>query len=298
MKKINLKKLIICCFIAICFLWHYPAVSLMAKDAPDNQQIAEVEAFIKELYEAQTNRDVDWIRARLEDDDAVNNWAIKLGKLYSDNIGLGFMEFNNIEMKIYPTSYEDYFIAHVTDEMVIEWNGEAISLPGYTSYLVKQCENSKWCITYGTDLPDELAEKMKDEILQLYDENYYEIMDMVAAVSTKYSDILANTPGLADWLDELDSKMSEWYTSENFMEKDIWDYLFGEEHGVLTASLNGEKDSIYIVQKGDCLWRIAERELGDGLYWVKLYEANRDVIGENPDLLWVGIELDLGNNGD
>lgn len=81
--------------------------------------------------------------------------------------------------------------------------------------------------------------------------------------------------------------------NDTWDDDDIWDYLFGEENGILTASFNEEEDNIYIVQEGDCLWNIAEREFGDGMYWVKLYEVNRDVIGENPDLLWAGTELEL-----
>ena len=56
--------------------------------------------------------------------------------------------------------------------------------------------------------------------------------------------------------------------------------------------MDGEEES-YFVKKGDCLWSIAEQELGDGMYWTDIYEANRAVIGENPDLLYVGISLDL-----
>jgi outer membrane protein OmpA-like peptidoglycan-associated protein len=38
----------------------------------------------------------------------------------------------------------------------------------------------------------------------------------------------------------------------------------------------------YVIQSGDTLWGIAKREYGDGNYWRKLYEFNRDVIS-NPD---------------
>jgi nucleoid-associated protein YgaU len=53
--------------------------------------------------------------------------------------------------------------------------------------------------------------------------------------------------------------------------------------------------SSYRVERGDCLWRIAERELGPGATsaeitaeWHRWYRANRDVIGDNPDLILVG----------
>ena len=55
----------------------------------------------------------------------------------------------------------------------------------------------------------------------------------------------------------------------------------------------GAKKDSYIVKKGDCLWDIAEEQLGDGMLWSGLYERNQDVIGDNPDLLYVGITLQL-----
>ncbi len=45
--------------------------------------------------------------------------------------------------------------------------------------------------------------------------------------------------------------------------------------------------SDYTVVKGDCLWRIARRELGEGLRWVEIYDANRDDI-RDPNLIYPG----------
>lgn len=39
------------------------------------------------------------------------------------------------------------------------------------------------------------------------------------------------------------------------------------------------------------MWRIAGELLGDGTEWKKLYEENRELIGENPDLILPGTEL-------
>jgi nucleoid-associated protein YgaU len=43
----------------------------------------------------------------------------------------------------------------------------------------------------------------------------------------------------------------------------------------------------YTVQKGDSLWKIAERHYGDGSQWRRIYEANRDQI-KDPDLIHPG----------
>jgi len=49
----------------------------------------------------------------------------------------------------------------------------------------------------------------------------------------------------------------------------------------------------YFVVKGDSLWKIAKREYGDGRLWRKLYEDNRDVIGDDPNKIYVGQEFIL-----
>ncbi|CAM5357023.1 hypothetical protein SCYAM73S_05430 [Streptomyces cyaneofuscatus] len=49
----------------------------------------------------------------------------------------------------------------------------------------------------------------------------------------------------------------------------------------------------YTVQPGDNLWAIADaQELPQG--WTGLYEANKDLLGSDPDLILPGQSLDLG----
>ena len=45
---------------------------------------------------------------------------------------------------------------------------------------------------------------------------------------------------------------------------------------------------LYTVAKGDCLWNIAKARYGSGIDYIKIYEANRDVIGDNPNLIYPG----------
>lgn len=281
-----------CCIAKILFSIssQYSAVSLMVKNISDRQKMAEIEAFVREVYEAQTNRDVYWIRERVGDDD-VMGWVTRLSLLYSDDFG--FQRYDNIEVKVYATSSEEYFVAVVAYDVIVEWNDEELVLPGYESYVIWKNDNLKWCITDDHGLADELI----DEIYQLMISD--ELADWLRSVSVEFNDILACRPEIDIWLSELGPKIEQWIISETFMknhtwdENDVWDYLFGEEDGILTTSFSGEENSTYTVQEGDCLWSIAEREFGDGMYWVGLYEANRDVIGEDPDLLGVGTELDL-----
>lgn len=77
--------------------------------------------------------------------------------------------------------------------------------------------------------------------------------------------------------------------------------------GTITAELITEvpaeqTETLYTVQKGDSLSRIAKRELGDYSAWREIYEANRDRIS-NPNRLYPGMTLSLpggmvmGRNG-
>lgn len=47
----------------------------------------------------------------------------------------------------------------------------------------------------------------------------------------------------------------------------------------------------YTVVSGDCLWNIAKRFYGSGAEYTKIYEANKAVIGENPNRIYAGQEL-------
>ena len=49
----------------------------------------------------------------------------------------------------------------------------------------------------------------------------------------------------------------------------------------------------YTVVSGDSLSKIAKNYYGDGAKWHQLYEANKDLIGSNPDLIEVGQVLTL-----
>ncbi len=49
----------------------------------------------------------------------------------------------------------------------------------------------------------------------------------------------------------------------------------------------------YVVKAQDTLWLIAKRLLGDGDRWRELYDANRQVIGPDPNLIVPGQELEV-----
>jgi nucleoid-associated protein YgaU len=47
----------------------------------------------------------------------------------------------------------------------------------------------------------------------------------------------------------------------------------------------------YTVAKGDSLSKIAKHHLGDANAWRKIYDANREVIGKDPDKIFPGQQL-------
>lgn len=47
----------------------------------------------------------------------------------------------------------------------------------------------------------------------------------------------------------------------------------------------------YTVKPGDSLWAIAKRTLGDGSRWKEIYNANRSIIGADPNVLKPGQQL-------
>ncbi|WP_326697920.1 transglycosylase family protein [Streptomyces sp. NBC_01754] len=66
----------------------------------------------------------------------------------------------------------------------------------------------------------------------------------------------------------------------------------GAREGAGTAS-----DGTYTVQEGDNLWAIAEAQSLPG-GWTGLYEANKDEVGSDPDLILPGQSLDLTQPAD
>jgi len=47
------------------------------------------------------------------------------------------------------------------------------------------------------------------------------------------------------------------------------------------------------VQSGDTLLTIADQKYGDGAQWRRIYDANKDVIGSDPDKLKIGMQLKI-----
>ena len=90
----------------------------------------------------------------------------------------------------------------------------------------------------------------------------------------------------------------------------LQEYLKGESHNTTSAggtgaggtgsggtsgngSGSGSGVRTYTVKKGDCMWNIAKQFYGSGAQYMKIYEANRSVIGGNPALIYPGQVLTI-----
>ena len=58
------------------------------------------------------------------------------------------------------------------------------------------------------------------------------------------------------------------------------------------------RGSNYTVQAGDTLWAIAQRAYNDAEDWDTIYQANKQVIGGNPNLIYPGQVLHIPQNPD
>lgn len=65
-------------------------------------------------------------------------------------------------------------------------------------------------------------------------------------------------------------------------------YLIEKEEQITSSVKVSQRE--YMIQKGDSLWKIAEKELGNGHRWKYLYELNKDRI-KNPNKLKAGQKI-------
>ncbi|MCD8209176.1 MAG: LysM peptidoglycan-binding domain-containing protein [Bacteroidales bacterium] len=60
-----------------------------------------------------------------------------------------------------------------------------------------------------------------------------------------------------------------------------------------SSSPEPTQNTTYTVVSGDCLWNIAKKFYGDGSQYTVIYDANRDVVGSNPNLIYPGQVLTI-----
>ncbi|KEZ88717.1 hypothetical protein IO99_00640 [Clostridium sulfidigenes] len=52
-------------------------------------------------------------------------------------------------------------------------------------------------------------------------------------------------------------------------------------------------NKMYTIVRGDCLWNIAKKYLGNGARWTEIYKINRPPLGNNPNLIYPGQRIKI-----
>ncbi|MBO5030349.1 MAG: LysM peptidoglycan-binding domain-containing protein [Lachnospiraceae bacterium] len=176
----------------------------------------------------------------------------------------GKQRYENVCVKVYPMEKEEDWLAFVTYELRVESIEDL--MPGAEVYVLeKQADGSWWMITEPNQQTAEEAKQMIHELA---------IDEDILRIDEEYNQLYAENPDVAVWTKEIQQEIAERYT------------LVQEENNA------SEK---YVVKKGDCLWSIAQEQMGDGIKWTILYQKNRTIIGENPDLILEGMQLSIEN---
>ena len=240
----------------------------------------EVVEFVTAYYEAHTPKDIDTLvdYAAEPESQEMEEYLLQ----YQALIECGFQRHQNIDVIAYPLSDGVHWVAYVSHDMVMEGFGAA--LPGLAAELVGSDKDGKlWIETHSEAAEDDIEDLAKEiRELSLSDG----VVDRSNEVNKRYNEVLTENPEMVELLESthmlVQEKLAEYY-SESVQE------VIEEASEEKTTG----KEKCYVVKKGDCLWDIAEKQLGDGMRWSSIYEANKALIGDDPDLLYVGIELEL-----
>jgi LysM repeat protein len=124
------------------------------------------------------------------------------------------------------------------------------------------------------------------------------------SLKDKYADLLKLGEELklgdSKWAEE-GGKLKVWGTAEYQLQKDkLWDKIktYSGWEKDLVADIKVSKTDVYgyyVVKPGDSLSKIAKDVYDNAGLYKKIYEANKDTIGANPDLIKPGQRLTIPN---
>ena len=73
------------------------------------------------------------------------------------------------------------------------------------------------------------------------------------------------------------------------------DKVQADQMSIADGSKVGGDDEFYVIQKGDTLWKIAEKAYGDGSKYNRIVEVNREVI-RDPNKIFPGQKIRIPKN--
>lgn len=234
-----------------------------------NDRQAEAEEIVRLYYEARSEGDVQAINRLFGEEDQKRNIIILAGK------ECGVEEYTVLQMDVYPLGQDpDAWLFIVTYELRVK-DIEA-GLPGIESLEVYSAGESLYL--RGENASDD---PYIEQIASIT--NKEEVINQVAECNQRFTEAVMENERFWKWAEELQEKLAA-MAKEPLAEN-------AEEGGDIQQE--GAETQYYVVRKGDCLWRIAERQMGDGRRWRELYERNRKSIGGNPNLILPGEKLEI-----
>jgi len=281
LNKQKVKKIIlsICISTLLICTRHLTAQAAAPDTSIENQ--AEAEAFIRDFYETLTEESLAVYMEKMDHSFDASDCYYSLAT-YKAIFVCGFQGYDNIVTTVYPLSDENYQIVFVQYDALFQ--DIDIGFPGSTAELVHKQEDGQWGIIPQNSISSELY--LYDEIVQIINSDDFTSATM--EVSRKYDDIILANPDVIQWLSNLADRKD--LLLSKYMQEGFDNFL---KKYIEKDASEKETPDTYTVQKGDCLWDIAENIFGNGLRWAELYEGNKDIIGDDPDMILTGILLQL-----
>lgn len=285
--------------IVACGIFFYGKIFCEAKEtekaAADKQEksAADVEEqeiieFVTSYYEAQTPEGIDTLADFVDDPLSEDFQRDLLRQRLTFEIGR-VKGWENFKAIVLPMSDGKHWVVSVSSDLIVE--GIDVGIPGLKVLLVGRNEEGELKIALYNDATSSDASLKEIRELSLSDE----IVEHSNETAVAYNALINERSDVMEWALEtqeaVDREMMEALAREEMLSTKTDSKEEDQEEN--TGEKPDVKNGSYTVQKGDCLWDIAEEQLGDGMRWSGLYEQNKDLIGENPDLLYVGITLQL-----
>lgn len=227
----------------------------------------ELETQVREYYDGFSERDVR--KMELSAGTESRQMRERNEALWSS----GVEAIEVVDLIIYPC--ERYRIVIVSYDMEIE--GVGTKAPGAQTLVAEETAEGGFQLLFfegaEQELPEDNQEMLRQKIKEIAENQ--DVVDFFREVNERY--IAARE----------DADLREW--EEN------WQM---EQSRAIQESETGRRKTdssaaFYVVKEGDCLWAIAGDMLGDSRKWDAIYEKNKDVIGENPNRIMPGMELEL-----
>lgn len=254
----------------------------MVCEAKDEER--EIIEFVTAYYEAQSPEGIDKLADYVADplnEDFQRN-LLRLQVLFQEG---GVQGWENIKIIVLPMSDGKHWVVSVSSDLKVETFD--VGIPGLRVELVGRNEKGELKITTNDDL--EFSDAFLKEVRELSLSD--ELVEHSNETAVAYNALIEERPEIMEWALETNRAVDR--EMGKVLAREVTPSAATDVGEKNQEEKSDGKKSSYIVQKGDCLWDIAKEEFGDGMRWSGLYEQNKEVIGEDPDLLYVGITLQL-----